>query len=143
MLKSLLNGMAFRVWCGLFAVIWLALGIWVWQFGQGWVRNYGGDILVVGFMLWCMLVLWPRMKIITSASWVLVIAIAIELSQFLELRHLRQLLGEQYSSLILGHTFDWLDLLSYALGLVLCFPLAQWAKNRSVRAKQNSKALQG
>ena len=129
--KSRLLGMSSRMWYGLFALIWLSIGILIWLYGHGWVRNYGGDVLVVGFMLWCVLVVSPTLDIRIAAILVFFIAIVIELSQFYELTVMRSMLGEKLSSLILGHSFDWLDILSYLVGLGLCFPVAQKAELRA------------
>ena len=80
-----------------------------------------------------MLVVRPTLQFKIVALAVLILAILIEVSQFFDLTTLRAMLGETLSSLILGHKFDWLDIIFYALGLALCIPFVQWVTLRHDR----------
>ena len=94
------------------------------------IRDYGGDLLVVGFLFWLILAVAPRLTPYKVALPVFVFALIIEVFQLFELRPLRAALGDPLSTLILGQSFDWLDLAAYAVGLTLCLPLARISVGR-------------
>ena len=82
------------------------------------IRPYVGDILVVGVLYCAIRVVLPtRCKLLSL--WVFLFAAGVEVLQYF---HLVRLLGlEEHTVLriILGSTFDGMDLLCYAAGCVL------------------------
>lgn len=99
------------------AVILLA-EILIASFGTGWVRHTLGDVFVVG-LLYCLLrgvVALPRN---TALAVVAVLALITELSQLAGLARFLGLEETPFGRLVLGGTFAPLDLVAYAIGLVL------------------------
>lgn len=83
-----------------------------------WIRPLGGDFLVVIF-LYCLLKSFWNVSVWHAALFVLLFAYAIEIMQYFKLV---QLLGLQHSRLariVIGTSFEWLDLLAYTLGILL------------------------
>lgn len=76
-------------------------------FHGGFLRNYGGDIVAITF-LYSLAVLILRPKPVLTAVGVFTLALSIEFLQaFLSLPH------STFSTLVLGGTFDPLDILVY------------------------------
>ncbi len=79
------------------------------------IRPFGGDTLAV-VLLYCVLRVFPAMRVVPAALAALLIAFAIEFGQYF---HLARLLGLSHiaiARLILGSSFDVGDLFAYALG---------------------------
>jgi hypothetical protein len=107
-------------------VVTLAMAVGVLLYrgpGQPWIRGMGGDLLVVIFLVACVAsvpVGTPRSRVIGVA----IFAFVVECSQSLDL------VGPDspfIAHLILGSTFDPVDLVVYAVGLVIAAGLeAVW-----------------
>ncbi|WP_245688560.1 DUF2809 domain-containing protein [Vibrio sonorensis] len=84
------------------------------------IRPFFGDVLVVIWLFYTLatLVSINRLYLIIAA---VAIAYLVELSQYFQLT---QLLGVEAQSLlyvVLGATFDWLDLIAYSIGGLFCW----------------------
>ena len=89
------------------------------------IRPFGGDFLAVVF-LYCLIKSFFYIPVFKAASWALLVAYAIELSQYF---HLTRLLGLQDSkaiTLILGSFFSWTDILCYTCAFVLIIMTEQF-----------------
>ena len=83
---------------------------------DSWVRPFGGDFLVVMFLYFALrgVTLWSKT---VCAVIVVSVAFLIEGAQGAHLVEALGLGGHKLAELLLGATFDPLDLLAYALGL--------------------------
>tara|TARA_R110002051_G_scaffold13435_6_gene45041 strand:+ start:9506 stop:9904 length:399 start_codon:yes stop_codon:yes gene_type:complete len=84
------------------------------------IRPFVGDILVVllvyCFVMTVLLLTTTRIKITIVALSVLVFAFCVEALQATELLQTLDLSENKLASVILGSTFDWLDLVAYIIG---------------------------
>ncbi len=79
------------------------------------VRPFLGDVIVVGWLYLC-LKSFTKFNSYMLAHFVLLIAYVVEASQYLNLVTLLGLKHIDAVRIILGATFDWLDLLAYTIG---------------------------
>lgn len=95
------------------------------------IRPFMGDVLVVIWM-YLTLAAFIRASRFKLATAVLGFACALEVGQYFELVHRLGVAHIPVVRVILGATFDWLDLLAYALGwLVVVLSLRPWGKPRA------------
>jgi hypothetical protein len=84
------------------------------------IRPFVGDMLVVllvyCFVMTVLLLTTTRIKITIVALSVLVFAFCVEALQATELLQTLGLSENKLASVILGSTFDWLDLVAYIIG---------------------------
>ena len=90
----------------------ICIGLWV---RDAFVRPYVGDMLVTVLLCCLWRVVFPKLS---PAVPVFLLAAAVEGAQWLELGKLLGLNGTVFG-IILGATFDWLDLLCYGVGCLL------------------------
>ena len=87
------------------------------------IRPFVGDMLVVllvyCFVMTVLLLTTTRIKITIVALSVLVFAFCVEALQATELLQTLGLSENKLASVILGSTFDWLDLVAYIIGTML------------------------
>ena len=119
-----------RVKYGSLALVWLVSGLLVWKYGTGFLLYYGGDVIVVGFMMWLALSLWPKLNPLITAGVVFSIAALIEFSQIFDMTTLQAFMGDAWFSLLFGSTFEWFDMVAYALGLIVCLPITRDTPSR-------------
>jgi hypothetical protein len=82
------------------------------------MRPYGGDFLVV-ILLYCLVKSFINLPVLLAASWVLLFAYIVEVSQYF---HLVTLLGLQHSKImkiLLGTSFSFIDLGTYTMGVLV------------------------
>ena len=82
------------------------------------VRPYLGDFLVV-ILMYCFIRSFLRLPVLTVAASVLCFAFAIEALQFLNVVEKLGLQESKFARTVLGTSFSWLDLLTYAIGIVV------------------------
>jgi len=96
------------------------------------IRPYAGDLLVV-ILLYCFIKTFVDTPPLKTAIAVLLFAYLVELSQYLNLvKHL----GLQHSRLanvVMGNSFEWLDMVAYTLGAILIVLVESAAQKRKVR----------
>ena len=106
----------------LVAAISLALGLLLFVAVRGPVRGFGGDILVIVFLVASLATVklgTPRLRLAAVGG----LAVGLELLQGL------RLVGPDapwIAHLVLGSTFDPMDLLAYGLGLCVAYGLERW-----------------
>ena len=92
------------------------------------IRPYGGDFLVV-MLIYCFLMVITRFRIPAAIFIVFVFSLIVE---FLQLSNLIHHIPEHFGPaprIILGHSFSWLDILAYILGLTTVY-LAEYFRTR-------------
>ncbi|MEZ4321551.1 MAG: DUF2809 domain-containing protein [Myxococcota bacterium] len=104
------------------AVGWFAVGFCVWAFTTGWIRGSIGDLAVVAFIAHLVGVVKP-VPVVWRAGGALGFATVVECVQLLKL------VGPgdpEWMHILLGSTFDPMDLVHYALsaGLAVAGELA-------------------
>lgn len=85
-----------------------------------WLRNYGGDILVIP-LIYCLIRIFT--KILPKLMPILVCGIGF-LAEFAQYCHLSDKLGFTRGSLmsiIIGTSFSWLDILCYIIGMLFIY----------------------
>ena len=82
----------------------------------GIVRNYIGDILVV-ILIFCFIRTFFKISVMKVALGVLIFAYAVEVSQYFNLIKHLGLEKSDIANVIIGHSFGWIDMLAYTLGI--------------------------
>ncbi|MBK0380708.1 ribosomal maturation YjgA family protein [Mucilaginibacter segetis] len=102
-----------------FALVLLATEVWIAAcIHDDLLRPYGGDLLVV-IMLYCMVKTFIKKDARSIAFSVLLFAYAIEISQYYNLVEVLDWGNNNLARIIIGTTFQWGDILSYTLGIIL------------------------
>lgn len=79
------------------------------------IRPYVGDLLVV-ILMYCFIKAFFKVRILAAAIGVLIFAYLVELSQYLNLIKLLDWQQYRLAHLILGSSFEWIDMIAYTLG---------------------------
>lgn len=106
-------------------LLFLTEAIIAWYVHDSIIRPYGGDFLAVLF-LYCLIKSFFYIPPFKAALLALLVAYAIEISQYF---HLTTLLGLQNSktiTLLLGSSFSWTDMLCYTGAFVLIIIIEQF-----------------
>jgi hypothetical protein len=82
------------------------------------VRPYVGDVLAV-VLVYLVLRAVTRLGVIAAAGIALVIAVAVEIAQALNLLGALGLSANTLARVILGGSFDWLDIAAYTAGALI------------------------
>ena len=110
--------------CLLVVLVLIALFV-----NDSFIRPTLGDVLVVVWLYYVMSsVINLPSKVIAVVT--VAIAFAVEIAQYLNVPELLGLSPGSLFSVILGSTFDWLDLIAYAVGGMLCLLLGMRVENR-------------
>ena len=82
------------------------------------VRPYVGDFLVV-ILLYCFVKsFWNGSTLLTGVS-VLLFSYLIEISQYFHLVNLLGLQKSRLATIVLGSSFEWIDLIAYTVGIAV------------------------
>jgi hypothetical protein len=81
------------------------------------IRPYVGDFLVV-ILMYCFIRSFLSASVLATAISVLLFAYIIELLQYLDLIGRLGLRASRFANIVLGNYFEWIDILSYTLGVV-------------------------
>lgn len=79
----------------------------------------------IGDMLWAMMVyfgfrfLIPKLELFKSFSIALIFSFTIEISQLYQADWINAIRSTTIGSLVLGHGFLWMDLISYSIGIII------------------------
>ena len=93
------------------------------------IRPYLGDFLVV-ILLYCFVRSFFNISILLAAVIVLVFAFGIELLQYLNFVKVIGLQHSKIANTVLGHSFAWMDILAYVLGIFFVL-VCERIKNRT------------
>ena len=88
------------------------------------IRPFIGDLLVVVLLYFSFRAVL-KSKASAVAIGVFIFAVGIELLQFFQLAEILGLEKNGIAHVILGSTFDWLDILAYTLGIILVYFIDQ------------------
>lgn len=81
------------------------------------IRPYIGDYLVV-ILLYCFIRTFVEVSVLKAAIGVLIFACIVELLQYMNLIAFLGLQDSTLAKMILGHYFEWIDIIAYILGTV-------------------------
>lgn len=82
------------------------------------IRPYIGDMLAV-ILIYCSVKSFINIKALNLAIYTLIFAYTIELLQYLNLLDYIGLRGNKIATILLGGSFDWIDLINYTLGIII------------------------
>jgi hypothetical protein len=82
------------------------------------VRPYVGDMLVV-MLLYCGLQTFVKISMLNAAVFVLIFATIIEILQYFNWVQLLHLESNDMARVVMGTSFEWLDILAYSVGTVV------------------------
>ncbi len=122
----------FQVRSFLLSTVLLALLIFIAAFVHDrFIRPFGGDVLVVVW-LYFFLKSFLNMSPLKLSIAVLLFAYGIEIAQYFNLVNLLGLEDYKLARIIIGSTFDPMDLLAYTIGWVLIIAHEwYWGRNKS------------
>ena len=84
------------------------------------IRPYIGDLLVV-ILIYCFIMTFFLLPVMPVAIAVLLFAFGIETLQYFNLLHALGLEKSVAAHMLLGSSFQWLDMLMYCLGFLLSY----------------------
>ena len=82
------------------------------------IRPYVGDFLVV-MLIYCFIQTFFKFPVIKLAVGVLLFAYVIEVLQYFNLVDRLGLGGSRIARIIIGSSFEWIDLVAYTLGILV------------------------
>ncbi len=91
------------------------------------IRPFVGDVLVV-ILLYCSVKSFVNQSTSKVAFAVLIFAVAIEVLQYFQLVDRLGLHDNQFARIVLGSTFDWMDLVAYTIGTIVIVGLERQHK---------------
>jgi hypothetical protein len=115
---------------GLLLVIEILIALFV---HDRFVRPYVGDFLVV-ILIYCFIKSFLNFPVIITAFAVLLFAYAIEIAQYFNLVSLLGFQNHSILRIIIGSSFEWMDMVAYTLGIVvlLWLEIVQANKRRKI-----------
>ena len=82
------------------------------------IRPYIGDVLVV-IVLYCFVRIFVQKRMRLLSMYIFVFAVIVELLQFLNIVGLLGLSGNTFANTVVGTSFDWKDIICYAVGSII------------------------
>jgi len=82
------------------------------------IRPYVGDFLVV-ILIYCFIRAFLNTSVTTTALFALLFAYTVETAQYFNLANLMGLQDHRIAQIIIGNSFEWMDILAYTLGFLL------------------------
>ena len=82
------------------------------------IRPYGGDFLVV-ILIYCFLKAFLNTPVLKTAIAVLVFSYTVEILQYFNIVNWLGLEKSRLARIIIGSSFEWIDLLAYTLGIAV------------------------
>lgn len=101
------------------------------------IRPYVGDMLVV-VVIYTFIRIWIPEKIRLLPFYVFLFATLVECLQYFRLVELLGLEGNTFFRILLGSTFDWKDIICYAVGCML-LGIREWIHYKNAQRSGNSR----
>jgi DNA integrity scanning protein DisA with diadenylate cyclase activity len=108
------NGRYFTAAIGLLLVE-IAIAVFV---RDDFIRPFFGDVLVV-ILIYCVIAAFWRIKKKPVAIGICIFAYIVEILQYFNFVQILNLQNNQVASIVLGTSFDWRDILAYAIGTIV------------------------
>jgi Protein of unknown function (DUF2809) len=103
-----------KYFCLTILIFWIEVLIAVF-FNDQFIRPFIGDVLVV-ILIYCFVRAFWKVRADAAIASIFIFSCAIEILQYFNLVDRLGLRSNKLLSIILGTTFDWKDLLAYAIG---------------------------
>ena len=100
------------------------------------IRPYIGDLLVV-ILIYCFVKAFVNTRVFKTAVAVLVFSYAVEVTQYFKLVEVIGLGKSRLARIILGSSFEWVDMLAYTAGILIVLAIEQFLQKR--RLQKNNK----
>lgn len=84
---------------------------------EGFIRNYGGDIIVVWVLYSLVRIIIPK-KIKLLPIWIFIFSVSVEFMQYIQIVDILHIQNVILRTII-GTSFSWVDILCYFVGCVL------------------------
>ena len=98
-------------------------------FNDDFIRPYVGDMLVV-ILIYCFIRIIIPSKLSLLPLYVFIFALSVEVLQYLQIVKFLGLEDNSLAKIIIGSTFDWKDIICYAVGCILIFTVEK-SKHKS------------
>lgn len=122
----------------LLAILFLAVEIFIALFiPEGFIRHSVGDILVV-LLIYCSLNSFLKLPLLPLAFGVLLFAYSIEILQYFEFLNLLGLSKNRLLSVVLGNTFDWMDMVMYTVGILIILGAEQLVGKMKIKPQTSN-----
>jgi hypothetical protein len=109
----------------LFAIILLVIEVLIALYVyDSFVRPYVGDYLVV-ILVYCFVKAFIKVSPLKTAIGVLLFAYLVEFLQYFKFLEMIGLENNKLAKIILGHGFEWIDLVAYTLGIATVLLLSK------------------
>jgi len=82
------------------------------------IRPYMGDVLIV-IVIYCFIRIFLQNRIKLLSVYIFIFAVIVELLQFLNIVGFLGVEGNTLAKVVIGTSFDWKDVLCYAVGCVV------------------------
>jgi Protein of unknown function (DUF2809) len=82
------------------------------------IRPYIGDMLVV-VLIYCFIKSFCNTPVVATAIAVLLFSFTVEILQYFKVVEILGLQNSKIARIIIGSSFSWMDMLMYAIGIVL------------------------
>jgi hypothetical protein len=102
-------------------VIELCIGLFL---RDGFIRPYLGDFLVV-ILIYCLVRSFFDVSFFSAAIFVLFFSYTVELLQYLKIVEILGLQHSKIARILIGTSFDWMDLVAYTLGIWFVWVMEQ------------------
>ena len=97
------------------------------------IRPYVGDLLVV-ILIYCFIKSFLNTPVLITALFVLLFAYTVEILQYFHIVERLGLQKSKFARIIIGTSFEWIDLIAYTLGIALVLYFEKGIANRKVKA---------
>ncbi len=101
-------------------------------FQDRFIRPYVGDLLVV-ILLYCFVKSFFKVPVIPLSIGVLLFSFVVETLQYFNLVELLHLQQSKLARIVLGTSFEWIDIIAYSLGIFLVIMIETGKKTSKVR----------
>ena len=124
----------------LFAIILFAVEVYIALYvHDSIIRPYVGDYLVV-ILIYCFVRAFIKAKPLTVAIGVLLFSYLIETLQYFNFLELIGLKKNRLAKIVLGHGFEWIDLIAYTLGIATVL-LMEWLSSKKHKTIRHERSI--
>ena len=93
------------------------------------IRPYFGDVLVV-ILIYCTIKSFIKASVLSVAIFTLLFYFTIETMQYFKIVKLLGMQHSKFANTVIGNSFSWIDILAYAVGIIIVFFIEQMVNNK-------------